>query len=74
MKTVLIVVNYISGGGLERVLVDVVNVLSSHVNVRVLSLYDIRSTYLLEVEQKVKVDTLDKYRYKIKKYRSVRRK
>lgn len=66
MKTVLIVVNYISGGGLERVLVDVVNVLSSHVNVRVLSLYDIRSTYLLEVEQKVKVDTLDKYRYKIK--------
>lgn len=64
-KKILFVVNYLSGGGVERMLVNMVKCLYKAFNVHVLTIYDINSYYRDEIKQLVKVHTLDSFRKRL---------
>lgn len=65
-KKILFVVNYLLGGGVERMLVNMVKCTYETFAVEILSIYDVDSSFLGEVKQLVEVHTLDSFRKRLK--------
>lgn len=66
-KRIVITLNYIKGGGLERVLIDLVNAIYEYCDVTIILIYNIiNGDYYNEICKKAKIITIDKGRNKIK--------
>lgn len=61
-KKILFVVNYLIGGGVERMLVNIVKSTYQSFDVEILSIYKVNSFYVAETTQYANIKYLDKYR------------
>lgn len=59
MKNILFVVNHLQGGGIEQVLLDLVDLLEDSYSLSILSIYDGSSVYSNDLKKNVNVKTLD---------------
>lgn len=67
MKKVIITINYIKDGGLEKVLIDTINAMYQYCDITIIVIYNIIDPiYYKEISTKAKIIVIDKYRDQLK--------